>query len=238
MKKFKIAAAMLGLTLLLSGCGLNAKAAMNESNEKVKVTAAEEKEVSQQNQEAGTAESQNKAEQQGNTQQQGNTRKQEKADFVGAISEIVGNEITLKLVKMPEMPEMPQSNAPRQNKSKQDSTSKDSATAEKKTPKAITGSTDSGFPGGPGGPGFPGGGKEQSQKSNASSAAANSQKSLDLEYTGEEKTVTLPVGMSISSGRGQQGGTFETLQKGNVISIWLDDSGSVERASLISGGAQ
>jgi len=211
MKKFKITMILLGLVMLLNGCsGLKAETTVNGNQQEVKVS----QETLAGSQKEGTPQ------QSSNTNASGQKRKA--ADLVGEIGQIVGNEITLKLVNMPKMSEG----------SGQGQTQTDSTKDQKKNqPKAITGSTDGGFPGG----GFQGG---PPREAGSNSTTQKSDKVLNLDYTGEEKTITIPVGMTITSGRSQTGVTFETLQEGNVLSIWLDDKGAVEQARLISGGKQ
>jgi len=205
MKKFRTAIIVLGLLVLLNGCStLNSQGAMSSNiAQEVKVSEVTQTEV----------------------QKGGKGQQTDPADLAGEISEIIGNEITLKIVKMPQMAERPQQSETQQADTKE---------AEKSAPKAITGSTDTGGRGFGGG-GFPGGPPgETSTNANAQSNKV----AIKLDYTGEEKTMTIPVGMGITSGRGQTEITFETLEKGNVLSIWQDDSGTVEKARLISGGTK
>ena len=219
-----MAIVLLGISLLLNGCSnLNTQAATSSNEQSVKIKAGIDEEDLKLNSDK--------------TDAAGNFQKRGEADFAGEISEIIGNEITLKLIKIPEMAQMPaQGQRPA---GQQASTEKSKKTEEKSEPRAITGSTDNGFPGGPGG--FPGGvGGRESQKSSSGNSSSNKTtrqaQSLVLEYTGEEKTVTIPVGMNISNGRGQSGAAFDTLQKGNVLMVWLNDAGNVENVRFIGGG--
>lgn len=233
MKKFKIAIALLGLAMVLGGCSsLSAKAASN-SEQQVKVA-------------EGARENSINADQQSPDKNETSERQQESPDFIGEISQIVGNEITLKGVNMPDMEQFKaRAEQPQQGSA----TESEVQGEEKKQPKAITGSTDTGFPGGAPGGGFPGGGPGGGgargttgrQTANGTNGVRNNGGgglNLELEYTGEEKTFTIPVGMTITGGRGQQEITFESLQEGNVISIWLDEAENMTRVSLIGGGAR
>ncbi|MDF2614343.1 MAG: hypothetical protein K0S71_2129 [Clostridia bacterium] len=219
MRKFKMTITLLGLMILMNGCSTltaNAKAASAE--QPVKVI-------------EGTARSQKEGAVSQNTKTDTAVQKREAADFTGEISQIIGNEITLKLVNMPEMPQRAES-------SMQGETQEDNTKAQDKSqPKAITGSTGGEFPGGPGGgfPGVPGGMRGET---GSNSNAQRKSTAFELDYTGEEKIMTIPVGMIITTGRGQSGGAFETLQEGSVLSIWLSESGEVEQARLIGGGTK
>lgn len=213
MKKFRIVITILGFSMLLNGCSAlnNQESTSSNITQEVKVSEGTQTEIQKGEKVQQTTE--------GNATE----KKREPADLAGEISQIIGNEITLKIVKMPEMAEMPQ-----QSQIQQDDTEEQ----KKSTPKAITGSTDNGA-GGPGGGGFPGGPRgETSTRSNSQ----RNKSTIDLDYTGEEKTITIPVGMGITSRRTEV--TFETLQEGDVVSIWLNDNGTVEKASLIGGGTQ
>ena len=221
---------LLGLCVALSGCSsLNAKTA-SRSDQEVKVA-----EGARENSLNGDGQNPDKNE----TEE----RQQESPDFIGEISQIVGNEITLKGINMPDMGQFKERAEQPQRGS---ATESEVQGEEKKQPKAITGSTDAGFPGGAPGGGFPGGGGARGttgrQTANGTNGVRNNVRggglNLELEYTGEEKTFTIPVGMTITGGRGQQEITFESLEEGNVISIWLDEAENMTGVSLIGGGAR
>lgn len=235
MKKFKTAVIVLGLTVLLSGCAVQgAESVMSGVKSEVKVAEGVVTELQKQetNQEKGGLKE--------------DARQREAADFTGEISQMIGNELTLKLVDIKGMSQMPQrAEAPENDTSSNDTSSNDTSSgkeaekASERTPKAITGNTNSGFPGGGGG--FPGGGGPgggRTTGANVGTGRSRTAATLSLDYTGEEKTVTIPVGMNIAGGRGQSETTFESLQVGSVISIWLDGKNEVENARLIGGGAQ
>ncbi|MDF2595918.1 MAG: hypothetical protein K0R69_2259 [Clostridia bacterium] len=227
MKKFKTAVIVLSLTVLLSGCAIQgAESVMSEVKSEVKVAEGVVTEL--QKQETNQDKSGSKEE----------AKQREQADFTGEISQMIGNELTLKLVDIKGMPQMPQRAETPENDT---SSGEEAEKASERTPKAITGNTNSGFPGGGGGGGFPGGGfpgEGRTTGTNAGTGRSSTAATLSLDYTGEEKTVTIPVGMNIAGGRGQSEATFESLQVGSVISIWLDDKNEVESARLIGGGTQ
>ncbi|WP_069998298.1 hypothetical protein [Cellulosilyticum sp. I15G10I2] len=211
MKKLKVVVSILGFAVLLNGCShLKAETALSTQD----IVQNQESEITR--------------------------TTSQTPDIIGEISEIVGNEVTVKIVNMPEgsqINEVPEKRNPQADDTNQ--------AEEKKAPRAITGSADGGLGGGPGGA-FPGGGFQRGdaggqrtgRQVNAGGDAAGARAALKLDYTGEEKTITIPVGMTIAGGRGQNEMTFESLQEGNVISIWLDEAQNIEKINLFGGGSR
>lgn len=173
------------------------------------------------------------------TEQSGSQQPIKQADLYGEVSDIVGNEVTLKLIKMPERPNS--TAYPNQNNS-------------------------DGAPGG--GQGRPSDrqgnpGSEQSNpdgnQSNPNNEMTN-RVQMQREYTGEVKSIIIPVGLKITTqSRGQgrtpqsgttQGGTtqgggtqsapaetevkLESIKIGNVLQIYYAEDGKTIDKIMVS----
>jgi len=129
----------------------------------------------------------------GTTNQKGANGTFKAPDISGEISDITGNEVTLKIIKMPQRQQPGSSARPRGTRSPQTSP----------RPQASPGAQGSGYRGGMG------------------QGAARTRT-----YTGEVKTIVIPVGTKLTSTSFGQGGTTETevnintLAKGTVLSIY------------------
>lgn len=171
-------------------------------------------------------------------------------DLIGEISDIVGNQITLKLVKMPQMPKISNPNS--------SGTSSGNA--------LVPGGGDmpvgdmpagdfippEGFQRGNGGAGMQGQGDGQSggqggqrfRDFNASGASGAIPK-MKLTYSGETKDIIVPIGVSIvttsrsATGMTDTKKTFDELKKGDILQIYYAaDKKTISKITLrsTSGG--
>jgi hypothetical protein len=140
-------------------------------------------------------------------------------DVYGEVSEVIGNEVTLKLLEIPDM-----SNMTREKGTGSDQAGDKaggSAPAEDTTGGAAAGAT----------PGATGGGGMR-----------------EKQYTGEEKTIVIPVGTPIVSMTRGEEGMVETeislneLASGNTLSIYYQEDGkTIEKITIRkprTGGGQ
>ncbi|PAE37167.1 hypothetical protein CHI06_20825 [Bacillus sp. 7884-1] len=141
-------------------------------------------------------------------------------DVYGEVSEIIGNEVTLKLLEIPDMSAM--------NREKGTGGDK---TGDKAEGSAPAGDTNSGAAAGAI-TGNPGGGGMREKN-----------------YTGEEKTIVIPVGMPIvSMTRGEEGMveseiSLNELTSGSTLSIYYQEDGkTIEKITIrkprTGGGGQ
>ena len=141
-------------------------------------------------------------------------------DVYGEVSEVIGNEVTLKLLEIPDMSAM--------NREKGTGGDK---TGEKAEGSAPAGDTTSGAEAGAT-TGTPGGGGMREKN-----------------YTGEEKTIVIPVGTPIvSMTRGEDGMveseiSLNELTSGNTLSIYYQEDGkTIEKITIrkprTGGGGQ
>lgn len=157
--------------------------------------------------------SKNSSTQGNNNGNQGNKGQMERADLMGEVSEIVGNEVKLKVIKMPERPtgtpENPNGGKPN-----------------------ITPGTN---PGGNGSwqPGTQQGGTGQSGQT----------RNRQREYTGEVKTIIIPVGIKITTmTRGQNGVeqkevNISEIKQGTILQIYYADDGkTIEKITTMTSG--
>jgi hypothetical protein len=152
-------------------------------------------------------------------------------DLVGVVKSIVGNEVVLALAEMPEMPEMPEMQA-----------SPDAA--------APQGNNTGGPPEGGARPeaGQRPSMEDMSDEERQAMMEARQQggegarpdnmeptAEMEISYTGEEVTLTIPVGISIASrGGAGEGLELSDLQKGDILSIWYKDGTSGASAVIES----
>lgn len=140
-----------------------------------------------------------------------NTKAFEKPDLYGEVSEVIGNEITLKLLKIPEMP---------------------ARNGQKEGYKAAGNVDDKGSNVAPNGANADGSG---AQGAGAGAGRGMRQK----EYTGEEKTMVIPVGTSlVTTTRGENGMTesdisLNELKSGYTMSVYYKKDGkTIEKISV------
>lgn len=133
----------------------------------------------------------------------------EEIDLYGEVSEVIGNEVTLKLLEIPEMPANGEKGTARPEGTDKASGNTDTGTAAS----ADTGAAASGATGG-------GGMREKN-------------------YTGEEKTIVIPVGTPIVSMTRGDNGMEETeisineLASGSTLSIYYQEDGkTIEKISI------
>lgn len=140
-------------------------------------------------------------------------------DVYGEVSEVIGNEVTLKLLEIPDM-----SNMTREKGTGSDQAgdkAEGSAPAEDTTGGAAAGATD---------------------------GAAAGRGMREKQYTGEEKTIVIPVGTPIVSMTRGEEGMVETeislneLASGNTLSIYYQEDGkTIEKITIRkprTGGGQ
>lgn len=151
------------------------------------------------------------------------------ADVFGEVKSVVGNEVTIKLAKPMTLPN-------RQVQSGQNQSGNAQGQNQGRTGGNTSGGGNAGFAQampaggmiimGPGGP-MPGGTGGQNQTRTRT-------QSLELEFTGEELTVTIPVGIQISKSAATI--TFDKIATRDIIQIWklASDSEKVERITVVS----
>jgi len=134
----------------------------------------------------------------------------EEADVYGEVSEVIGNEVTLKLL---EKPKMPTQNGEK-GTARPDGTDKAAGSADTGT----GANTDAGA---------------------AGSGAAGGGGMREKNYTGEEKTIVIPVGTPIVSMTRGDNGMEETeisineLVSGSTLSIYYQEDGkTIEKVSI------
>ncbi len=139
-------------------------------------------------------------------------------DRIGVVKSIIGNEVVLALIDMPEMTARPYGDRPAPDGS---------------APTAPDGNT-------------PPDAGERPQMENLTDeerlamreqreARAEKQPAMELTYTGEEISLTIPVGLTIVSRGGAPAGEeldVTDIQKGNILSIWYKDGESGENAVI------
>lgn len=140
----------------------------------------------------------------------GKTQDRKRADVMGQVKSIVGNSVVIELAKLPT----------------RDTTGSGQSGAGGKMPE---GAPDGGPP--PGGmppegampQGGTGGGSAVSGSGSAGSGTSTrSQRSFNLALTGETKEIMIPVGVSITSGMGDNGKAIDIadIEKGAVIMLY------------------
>jgi uncharacterized protein YceK len=157
------------------------------------------------------------------------TRQMGKADLYGEVTFIAGNEVTLKLIKIPEISTT--QNAAQDKGTTSGDSSQSSAQSQGGDPSRGGGGSMGGGAPMDGGGGFPGGTSGTTQK-----------KTTNYEYTGESKTILIPVGLSLASMGRSQAGTetsakdFTDINKGDVLQVWYsdDDDTVITRVSISS----
>ena len=152
-------------------------------------------------------------------------------DLSGEIVSISDNSITVKVIEMSDMPGIGE----RQMGSRYDSTEVNSDNSQPTSP-GREGNTEGSKPeagqpeGSKSGQGIPDGGQPV-------------QRNMELKYTGETKTVTIPEGISImKSGRWNDDGqqqqntvALSELKEGDILQIWYNDKEEVvSKAMLLS----
>lgn len=152
---------------------------------------------------------------------QANNRQVERADLIGEVSTVSGNNITLKLM---EMPSFNGNGAPQQGYSRNGGRQG-----------AAAGNSNSGSSGNTGNPADDSSAKPSVDGKTARPSGGNGQgggqgRQWSPQYTGETKTLTIPDGLEISSaGRGpsgdssQQSLTVSDIKTGNILEIWYSD---------------
>jgi hypothetical protein len=140
-------------------------------------------------------------------------------DVYGEVSEVIGNEVTLKLLEIPDMSAMTREKGTGSNQT--GGNAQGSAAAGDTTGGAAAGAT----------PGATGGGGMR-----------------EKQYTGEEKTIVIPVGTPIvSMTRGEEGMveseiSLNELTSGNTLSIYYQEDGkTIEKITIRkprTGGGQ
>jgi hypothetical protein len=144
-----------------------------------------------------------------------NTKAFEKPDLYGEVSEVIGNEVTLKLLKMPEMPAQ--------------NGQKGGTNAGNVDDKGSNVAPNDANADGSGGTGTGGGMRQK-------------------EYTGEEKTMVIPVGTSLVTTTRSETGMTESeislneLKSGYTLSVYYKKDGkTIEKISVRkprTGGGQ
>ncbi len=153
------------------------------------------------------------------------------ADLTGVVKSVTGNEIVLAVIETPEMPEMPEGVAPNGEAP--------ASGEEKMQPPANAGE------GNPpqGGPSQDGNPPQGERPEGSERQPGGRQAQMELTYTGEEVSITVPAGLEIiSPGAGpadQDSASSENTEsaeivKGNVLSIWYKDGTSGENAVVES----
>lgn len=125
----------------------------------------------------------------------------EEIDLYGEVSEVIGNEVTLKLLEIPEMP-----------------ANGEKGTARPEGTDKASGNTDTGT---------------------AASGATGGSGMREKNYTGEEKTIVIPVGTPIVSMTRGDNGMEETeisineLASGSTLSIYYQEDGkTIEKITI------
>ncbi len=136
-------------------------------------------------------------------------------DLTGVVKSITGNEVVLALVEMPEMPKAPDGAAPNGN-----------------APTAVDGAAP---PDAGGRPQMKDMTEEERQamREQRKAAGGENQPAMELTYTGEEISLTIPVGVTIVSRGGAPAGEeldLTDIQKANILSIWYKDGAKGENA--------
>ena len=151
--------------------------------------------------------------------------------IMGVVSNIMGNEITLKLI---EPIEIGMNGGGKRPSSSSDTDTKEENPDSSSSSTSIFGSAVSGrMTGGggmPGGGWMPGDGGTWGGKTESSSSS--SENAVSVDYTGENENFYVPVGLEISSNTGIAI-TFGSLEKGNVVLVRYDEE-TGERIVMMS----
>lgn len=138
-----------------------------------------------------------------------NKKERDHADLMGRVTKIVGNEVTIELAEMPK---------------RQESQNNTSSTNEEKAvmPAATSSGQSSSNGDGPGGGGMP------------PSGGQGNRKGMELTFTGETKTFTIPVGIPITSRSPEGEKTLEIadIYAGVTIQVWLNKNDQSKASSI------
>lgn len=142
---------------------------------------------------------------------------QRQADLAGEVTDIVGNEIALKIIEMPEMPQNGGDKAAPPDGAQNNGNGNPPADLQNMSEEERQAL------------------REQRQSGDGS-RPTGTRPQMELTYTGESRSIIIPAGVPISSGFGRQDSEIELsdIQKGTVLMVWFSDGDTSDSATVES----